>query len=47
LKGEDEYASVMNFAPERPQQALFTVVPGHGVTFSAPVFCDDRKKEGW
>lgn len=47
LKGEDEYASVMNFAPERAQQALFTVAPGQGVTFSAPVFCDDRKREGW
>lgn len=47
LKGEDEYAAVMNFAPERAQQACFTVAPGHGVTFSAPVFCDDRKKEGW
>lgn len=47
LKGEDEYAAVMNFAPERAQQALFTVAPGRGVTFSAPVFCDDRAKEGW
>jgi len=47
LKGEDEYAAVMNFAPERAQQALWTVAPEHGVTFSAPVFCDDRKKEGW
>ena len=47
LKGEDEYSAVMNFAAERPQQALFTVAPGQGVTFSAPVFCDDRKKEGW
>lgn len=47
LKGEDEYASIMGFAPERAQQACFTVAPEHGVTFSAPVFCDDRKKEGW
>lgn len=47
LKGEDEYAAVMNFAPERAQQALFTVAPGQGVTFSAPVFCDNRAREGW
>lgn len=47
LKGEDEYAAVMNFAPEPPQQALFTVAPAHGVTFSAPVLVGDRKREGW
>ena len=47
LKGEDEYAATMNFTPERAQQALFTVAPDAGVTFSAPVFCDDRNKEGW
>lgn len=47
LKGEDEYAAVMNFAPEPAQQALFTVAPGRGVTFSAPVLVEDRKREGW
>lgn len=47
LKGEDEYASTMGFSPERAQQALFTVAPGQGITFAAPVFCDDRKREGW
>lgn len=47
LKGEDEYAAVMNFAPEPAQQALFTVAPGHGVTFSAPVHVEDRAREGW
>jgi hypothetical protein len=47
LKGEDEYAATMNFTPERAQQALFTVAPGHGVTFSAPVIVDDPKREGW
>lgn len=47
LKGEDEYAAVMNFAPEPPQQALFTVAPGHGVTFAAKVLAADRKREGW
>jgi len=47
LKGEDEYAAVMNFTPEPAQQALWTVAPGRGVTFSAPVFVEDRKREGW
>lgn len=47
LKGEDEYAAVMNFAPEPAQQALFTVAPGHGVTFAAKVLCANRKREGW
>lgn len=46
-KGEDEYAAVMGFRPEPPQQALFTVAPGHGITFSAPVLVQDRKREGW
>lgn len=47
LKGYDEYAAVSNFVPERAQQALWTVAPGAGVTFSAPVFCDDQAAEGW
>jgi predicted phosphodiesterase len=47
LKGEDEYSFVSNFAPEPAQQALFTVAPGHGVTFSAPVHAVDKKREGW
>lgn len=47
LKGLDEYAAISNFAPERPQQAMWVTTPEHGVTFTAPVFCADRKKEGW
>lgn len=47
LKGEDEYAAVMGFTPEPAQQALFTVAPEYGVTFSAPVFVEDRTREGW
>lgn len=47
LKGFDEYAAVMNFVPERAQQALWVTTPENGVTFSAPVFCDDAVKEGW
>lgn len=48
LKGEDEYAAIGGFTPEPPQQALFTVAPEHGVTFSAPVLVSaGRKAEGW
>ena len=47
LKGYDEYAAVSNFMPERAQQAMWLVAPNEGVTFSAPVFCDDPKAEGW
>lgn len=48
LKGEDEYASISGFSPERAQQAMWTVAPNEGVTFVAPVFCDaGRQAEGW
>jgi predicted phosphodiesterase len=48
LKGYDEYAAIGNFTPEPPQQALFTVAPGRGFTFAAPVQVSaGRKREGW
>jgi hypothetical protein len=47
LKGYDEYASVSNFAFEPPQQALVVITPQHGITWRVPVFCMDRKAEGW
>jgi len=47
LKGYDEYAYVSNFSYEPPQQALAIVVPEKGITIQAPVFCLDRKAEGW
>lgn len=46
-KGYDEYAFLNNFQYEVPQQALAVVVPDKGITFQAPVFCMDRKREGW
>jgi len=46
-KGYDEYAFINNFQFEPPQQALAVVVPEKGITFQAPVFCQDRKREGW
>jgi hypothetical protein len=30
-----------------PQQALALVAPDKGITFQAPVFVQDRKREGW
>jgi hypothetical protein len=47
LKGFDEYAMLMGFGHEQPQQALAIVTPERNITIQAPVFCLDRKKEGW
>ena len=47
LKGYDEYAAVSNFSYEAPQQAAWLMVPGHGKTWTAPIFCQDREAEGW
>lgn len=47
LKGYDEYASLNNFRAEPPQQALWLVTPERGITVTAPIFCHDRKAEGW
>lgn len=47
LKGYDEYAAVSNFAFEPPQQAAWLMVPGHGKTWTAPIWSQDREAEGW
>ena len=47
LKGVDEYCFVQNFGYEVPQQALAIVAPEKGIIVHAPVFCQDRKREGW
>jgi hypothetical protein len=47
LKGYDEYAMVSNFSFEQPQQAAWLMVPEHGKTWTAPIFCQDREAEGW
>ena len=47
IKGYDEFAYMNNFQFERPCQALWLTTPENRVTFAAPVFCDDRKAEGW
>jgi hypothetical protein len=47
MKGVDEYAFINNFSFEQPQQALAVIDPEKNITIQAPVFCQDRKKEGW
>lgn len=47
LKGVDEYSFTNNFGYEVPQQALAIVAPEKGIVVHAPVFCQDRKREGW
>lgn len=47
LKGADEYSFINNFAYEQPQQAFAIITPENGITMQAPIFCQDRKKEGW
>lgn len=47
LKGVDEYSFTQNFGYEVPQQALAIVAPEKGIVVHAPVFCQDRKREGW
>jgi len=47
LKGADEFSLLMGYGHEPPQQALAIVTPERNITIQAPVFCVDRKKEGW
>jgi hypothetical protein len=47
MKGFDEYAMIMGFSFEQPQQALAIITPEKNITIQAPVFCADRKKEKW
>lgn len=45
-KGLDEYAYIMNFGYERPQQAMFIMHPDHGMTFRMPILCDSYEGPG-
>lgn len=40
IKGYDEFANAMNYAFERPQQALWLTHPRHGITYRMPVYVD-------
>lgn len=46
-KGYDEYAYVNNFSYEPPSQTMWVTTPEHGVSWVIPLFCQDRKQEGW
>jgi len=46
-KGMDEYSHISNFGFEVPQQGMFLITPEHGRTWTAPIYCQDPKKEGW
>jgi len=43
--GINEYAFQMNFAYERPKQALFVINPAGEITFQMPIFCDGYLKK--
>lgn len=47
LVGYDEYAYTSNFGFQQPAQALWLMTPEHGRTFTAPIYPQDRKAEGW
>lgn len=46
-KGYDEFASIMGFGYEDPQQAAWLTTPTRGITLQCPVFVMDRKTERW
>jgi hypothetical protein len=47
MKGYDEYAFTQNFGYELPSQAAWLMTPERGKTMTAPIYSQDRKKEGW
>lgn len=47
LCGVNAYAYINNFGYEPPAQAFGIITPEHGVTIEAPIYCSDRKAEGW
>lgn len=44
LKGYDEYAAQGNFGFEPPSQNFWMTHPDRGITFDAPLFCDENQK---
>jgi predicted phosphodiesterase len=47
LVGYDEYAAVSNFGFQEPAQALWLMTPERGRTWMAPIYAQDRAREGW
>ncbi|MFA6044174.1 MAG: hypothetical protein WC718_04260 [Phycisphaerales bacterium] len=46
-KGYDEYAAFKEYEPETPRATMWLTTPEHGATSYWPLFCGDRKAEGW
>lgn len=47
LKGHDEFAASLRFVPEEAIQNWWVHTPKRAATLSGPLFCADRKAEGW
>jgi len=47
LKGFDEHAYVSNYRYEPPIQGFWITTPENGIALTAPIFCGNRKAEGW
>lgn len=47
LCGVNAYSYINNFGYEPPAQAFGIITPEHGMTIEAPIYCSDRKTEGW
>lgn len=47
LKGHDEFAAGLRFRPEPPSQNFWVHTPEHGVTVQAPIYVQDKRREGW
>jgi hypothetical protein len=47
MKGWDEYAASLRFRPEPAMQNWWIHSPKYGVTLAAPLFLEDRLREGW
>jgi len=47
LKGWDEYAASLRFRQEPAMQGWWVHCPTRGVILSAPLFVEDRRREGW
>ncbi len=47
LKGYDEYSMTKNYPYEPPSQELLIITPERGLTFTAPIWVQDKEAEGW
>lgn len=47
LKGWDEYAASLRLRPEPAMQNWWVHSAEHGPTLAAPIFCEDKRAEGW